>query len=89
MIGAVKDLLNEEIVQLEELEEQMKKYIPEGGGLAKTDDLEELKEMLNLFNKMEKHYLDMQKVLISSLDGVNTFRSKFTSTLVVVDDEEE
>lgn len=36
MIGAVKDLLNEEIVQLEHLEIKMKEYIPEGGGL-KTD----------------------------------------------------
>jgi len=89
MIGAVKDLLNEEIKQIEHLEIKMKEYIPEEGGLAKTDDLEELKEMLNLFNKMEKHYLNMQKVLVSTLDGVNTFRSRFTSTLVVVDDEDE
>lgn len=89
MIEAVKELLNEEIKQLDELEKQMKKYIPEGGGLAKTDDLEELKEMLNLFNRMEEHYLNMQKILISTLDGVNEFRTRFTGTLVVVDDEEE
>ena len=89
MIKAVKDLLNEEIVQLDELEEQMEKYIPEGGGLAKTGDLEELKEILYLFNKMEEHYLNMQNVLISSLDALNAFRSIFTNTLVVVDDEEE
>jgi hypothetical protein len=89
MIEAVKDLLNDEIIQLEELEEKMKEYIPEGGGLAKTDDIEELKEMLNIFNKMEEHYLNMQKVLISTLDGVNEFRTRFTSTLVMVDDEEE
>jgi len=89
MIGAVKDLLNEEIKQIEHLESKMKEYIPEGGGLAKTDDIEELKEMLNLFNNMEEHYLNMQKILISTCDGVNEFRSRFTSTLVVVDDEEE
>ena len=89
MIEAVKDLLEDEIKQIEHLEIKMKEYIPEGGGLAKTDDLEELKELLNLFNKMEEHYLDMQKVLVSSLDGVNAFRSRFTSTLYMVDDDEE
>lgn len=89
MIEAVKDLLEDEIKQIEQLETKMKEYIPEGGGLAKTDDLEELKELLNLFNKIEEHYLDMQKVLVSSLDGVNAFRSRFTSTLYMVDDDEE
>ena len=60
MIEAVKDLLNDEIKQIEHLEIKMKEYIPEGGGLAKTDDLEELKELLNLFNKMEEHITYMK-----------------------------